>query len=444
LLQELHPAHIGFKQRCCALLASQDEAQFLNLCSVWETSTNRVLVKQEYNDIQRLFDEAQFCNSAFQTWVWSWIAGGPSFEDFRQKHLPKNLPPGGVSSMSRLYYDQPDCSQCWLHVFISFNASAISRDQQAESLARVRHLLSKHASSFPSSSDQRGIAASGPRYFSAKILAKSTTTGATVSEVNFPAESSRDLSALCWALSTSGTSRCNNLDEKCALILYRESFLAIMQKLSLPDVDGSLTLANSRVSLHIQISPILSTDRCNSANDKRISHIIVLGGSPHDVEGNTEQLPQRMSSASISAQAQQHFSAVDECGRLLRAADVRWTVLAWNQINVCASVMPQPLNAVDEETDFCHYFDLALTNAVTTTLFNAQWYGQQYQIDAVPVSDEDQFIKLDDALRRVAPVRIAVEHPPGTHKRGPIKQVSRTLSKVNAAACTACSVVTSR
>jgi hypothetical protein len=106
--------------------------------------------------------------------------------------------------------------------------------------------------------------------------------------------------------------------------------------------------------------------------------------------------------------------------------------------------MPQPLNAVDEETDFCHYFDLALTNAVTTTLFNAQWYGQQYQIDAVPVSDEDQFIKLDDALRRVAPVRIAVEHPPGTHKRGPIKQVSRTLSKVNAAACTACSVVTSR
>ncbi len=54
-----------FQQRVHDSLDVQED-QIQSLVQVWETSQKRVLVKQEYTDIKRLFQEAEYCNDAFQ------------------------------------------------------------------------------------------------------------------------------------------------------------------------------------------------------------------------------------------------------------------------------------------------------------------------------------------------------------------------------------------
>jgi len=55
-----------FKECIETSLDVSNEDQIQSLMRVWETPTNRVLVKQEYTDIKRLFEEAEYCNGAFQ------------------------------------------------------------------------------------------------------------------------------------------------------------------------------------------------------------------------------------------------------------------------------------------------------------------------------------------------------------------------------------------
>lgn len=47
-------------------IPDEDRIDIDSLIRVWETSKTSVLVKQEYTDIKRLFEEAEFCNEAFQ------------------------------------------------------------------------------------------------------------------------------------------------------------------------------------------------------------------------------------------------------------------------------------------------------------------------------------------------------------------------------------------
>jgi hypothetical protein len=47
-------------------IPDEDRIDIDSLIRVWETSKTSVLVKQEYTDIKRLFQEAEFCNEAFQ------------------------------------------------------------------------------------------------------------------------------------------------------------------------------------------------------------------------------------------------------------------------------------------------------------------------------------------------------------------------------------------
>jgi hypothetical protein len=47
-------------------IPDEDQIDVDSLIRVWETSTTSVFVKQEYTDIKRLFEEAEFCNEAFQ------------------------------------------------------------------------------------------------------------------------------------------------------------------------------------------------------------------------------------------------------------------------------------------------------------------------------------------------------------------------------------------
>ncbi len=111
-LSDADPNNIRFRHFASMLLDCDDAERIDSLKAIWETATNRVDVQQEYHDIQRLFDEAQFCNSAFQTWVSSWLAAGPSVQEFSQKFLPKNMSEGERDSFCRLYYEQPDCTRC--------------------------------------------------------------------------------------------------------------------------------------------------------------------------------------------------------------------------------------------------------------------------------------------------------------------------------------------
>jgi hypothetical protein len=47
-------------------IPNKDQIDIDSVIRVWETSTTSVLVKQEYTNIKRLFEEAEFCNEAFQ------------------------------------------------------------------------------------------------------------------------------------------------------------------------------------------------------------------------------------------------------------------------------------------------------------------------------------------------------------------------------------------
>lgn len=55
-----------FKECVHDSLDVSEDDQIQSLVRVWETSQKRVLVKQEYTDIKRLFQEAEYCNGAFQ------------------------------------------------------------------------------------------------------------------------------------------------------------------------------------------------------------------------------------------------------------------------------------------------------------------------------------------------------------------------------------------
>jgi hypothetical protein len=55
-----------FKKSVRDSLDVSKEDQIQSLVRVWETPQKHVLVKQEYTDIKRLFQEAEYCNGAFQ------------------------------------------------------------------------------------------------------------------------------------------------------------------------------------------------------------------------------------------------------------------------------------------------------------------------------------------------------------------------------------------
>jgi len=61
-----HESYGLFKECVRDSLDVSNEDQIQSLMRVWETPTNRVLVNQEYTDIKRLFEEAEYCNGAFQ------------------------------------------------------------------------------------------------------------------------------------------------------------------------------------------------------------------------------------------------------------------------------------------------------------------------------------------------------------------------------------------
>jgi hypothetical protein len=424
-LSDADPNNIRFRHLASMLLDSDDAERIGSLQAIWETSTNRVDVQQEYHDIQRLFDEAQFCNSAFQTWVSSWLAAGPSFQEFSQKFLPKNMSEGESDSFCRLYYEQPDCTRCWTHVFVSLNRNAVSRDPQVMSLARCYTLLTELPSCLrPGLS--RGKSRSeetGMRYFIAKIVVKSVESGANVVELDFPFDDASDLSALCFDMNKAQKQFGSpHQDGKRALVLYDETLWAIMQRLppynheSLQAASGAGSACSScRISFHIQVSPKLSAKDGSWMFEKQISHIIIVSDNLYSRDGY-----------GCSARG----TAADRSGKALENVDVRWTVISMERQRSGASD-----DFINQETVGFRSSDLALANAISATLFNDRWYDRQYTVDRVAAAAEDTSIAVLDALKSFEPVRIPVDLPPGKHHRGPIKQVSRTLAKVRWDSC---------
>jgi hypothetical protein len=68
-LAALCPDSEQFKTTFSSLMKdipNKDQIDVDSLIRVWETATTSVLVKQEYTNIKRLFEEAEFCNEAFQ------------------------------------------------------------------------------------------------------------------------------------------------------------------------------------------------------------------------------------------------------------------------------------------------------------------------------------------------------------------------------------------
>jgi hypothetical protein len=203
-------------------------------------------------------------------------------------------------------------------------------------------------------------------------------------------------------------------EDQLVLVLFADVFKRISQ-----DVQKSLseTSDSSPVTLYVRFE--------NSSKICQIVQLIIISDDPKDPnsERNPSENGQGGCTHSVPTGGQNSIS-FDETRKFLDLCATNWTLLSVNGLSDALGP-PSKLGAF-------RLTDMDYANAVTKSVLNPRLYRCSFQI-----AFKSDAIKADlsnplccEAFEHFKPLRIPIPLLAGQHLRGPIKQVSRTISKV--------------
>ena len=338
-----------------------------------------------------------------QTWISSWLLGGPSHEEFSQKHLPKDY----SISMERLYFE-PDRPESWKIVSLGHLES---KDNRVKLFSRLYSLFT--VPPIPTretmSAVRQSLVARATDHHTqiAMIFAKQSGTKIFESSV---LEDLRSC-ALCFC----------NQEDQLVLVLFADAFKRISDA-----VQGCLSRTNdtSPVALHVRFE--------SSSKECKIVQLIIISDDP--IDSNPERNPSEsdqgvsvMRTHSVSAGGPNSIK-FDDTRKFLDLCATNWTLVSVNGLSDELGPPSQPGAFRRTDIDYA--------NAVTKSVLNPRLYGCRFQINFKSEENKSDlsnplcFQTVREAAKHFEPLRLPIPQLAGQHLRGPIKQVSRTISKV--------------
>jgi hypothetical protein len=201
-----------------------------------------------------------------------------------------------------------------------------------------------------------------------------------------------------------------NEEEQVVVVLFADAFKIICEYMRKSTDDKTVHL-----SLHIQFKL--------SSETHKISQFIIISDDP---ESNPE-LTETFDSFSNIGRCDTSLSiSLDEARKVFDTVDAYWTLIS---VNGRSDELAPP-----SPHDTFRKTDVVYANAITKIFLNSRWFGCQLPV-AFKTEDIDPSVPtyswIEVKQNHLEPLRIRIPLLSGRHIRGPIKQASRTISKVS-------------
>jgi hypothetical protein len=195
-----------------------------------------------------------------------------------------------------------------------------------------------------------------------------------------------------------------NEEEQVVVVLFADAFKIICECMQKSTVDKT-----AQLSLHIQFK--------RSSETHKISQFIIISDDPESNPELTKTSGRCDTRLSIS---------LDEARKVFDTVDAYWTLISVNGRSV--ELAPPSSRDTFRKTDVVY------ANAITKIFLNSHWFGCQLPV-AFKTEDIDPSVPtyswIEVKQNHLEPLRIRIPLLSGRHIRGPIKQASRTISKVS-------------
>ena len=314
--------------------------------------------------------------------------------------------------MERLYFQPPDCyPQSWKIVSLGH---LTTKDNRVKLFSRLHSLFSSPPT------PTRETMAEKRKSLSARVIDH------TMPAHIFAQQSDRTVfeSRFLEDLQTCALCFCHQ-ETEVILVLFADAFKRIAEA-----VQKCLSKSgdSSPATLHVGFeSP-------STLKALKISQLIIISDDP--VDSNPERNPSEygqvaslMRTHSVSAGGENSIS-IDDTRKHLKAVATNWTLLSVNGLSYQLGPPSQP-GAIRRT-------DMNYANAVTKAVLNPRCYACRFSVD-LPTEEKNAdpsnplcFQTIREAAKYFEPLRLPIPQLAGQHLRGPIKQVSRTISKVEA------------
>ena len=202
-----------------------------------------------------------------------------------------------------------------------------------------------------------------------------------------------------------------NREEQVVVVLFADAFKGICEYIQeLQQGMEKSTDETVLLSLHIKLN--------SSADTHKISQFIVICDDP-------ETDPELASSELLNDGRCDNSIRHDEARKVFDPVDANWTLISVNGRS--DQIAPPSSHDTFRKTDVVY------ANAITKTFLNSRWFGCKFSV-AFKTEDIDPshptYSWIDVKEKHLEPLRIPIPPLSGRHIRGPIKQASRTISKV--------------
>jgi hypothetical protein len=328
--------------------------------------------------------------------VSSWLAGGSSREDFSDKHLSKKY----SVSMERLYYQSSDEYPNFWKII------SLGHLQTEDNRAKLLHRLHSLFTSPPLQTDEAStvLRQSFKAHFDehSKLSIEGLSSPALIvgklsNRVAFEIEELYSC-ALCF----------QNEEKQVVVVLFADAFKIICEC-----IQKSTDDTTAHLSLHIQFKV--------SSEAHKISQFIIISDNP---ESNPE-LTNTFDSFLNAGRCDNSIS-LEEARKCFDSVDAYWTLIS---VNGRSTELAPP-----SPRDTFRKTDVDYANAITKTFLNSRLFGCEYSV-AFKTEDIDPSVPtytwIEVKEKHLEPLRIRIPPLSGRHIRGPIKQASRTISKVS-------------
>jgi hypothetical protein len=201
-----------------------------------------------------------------------------------------------------------------------------------------------------------------------------------------------------------------NEEKQVVVVMFADAFKIICEYMQKSTDDKT-----AHLSLHIEFKL--------SSETHKISQFIIISDDP---ESNAE-LNKTFDSFLNAERCDKRLSfSLDEARKVFDPVDAYWTLISVNGRS--DELAPPSLLDTFRKTDVVY------ANAITKTFLNSRWFGCQHSV-AFKTEDIDPsvptFSWIEVKEKHLEPLRIRIPLLSGRHIRGPIKQASRTISKVS-------------
>ena len=200
-----------------------------------------------------------------------------------------------------------------------------------------------------------------------------------------------------------------NEEKQVVVVLFADAFKIICEY-----IQKSTDDTTAHLSLHIQFKV--------SSEAHKISQFIIISDNP---ESNPELT--KTFDSFLNAGRCDNSISLDDARKCFDPVDAYWTLIS---VNGRSDKLAPP-----SPHDTFRKTDMDYANAITKTFLNSRWFGCQFPVTFKTEDIDPSFVTTyswtDVKEKHLEPLRIRIPPLSGRHIRGPIKQASRTISKVS-------------